>query len=429
MDAPATTAPATIAADTPATPRRRRRLLKTLLILSAVLVVLGVVGRLIMPTAVEWYVNRTLQQSILYRGTIGDIDIHLYRGAYSIRDVQISKVTGNMPVPLFEAERVDLAIEWASLWHGNVVGVVQVEKPQINFVDGADDGGGDGGDGSGQTGAGGPWLAIIRDLFPFKINSVVVHDGSVHFRTYRDDVPVNVYLSQFNMRLDNLTNIREEAKPLITTVHATALAMDQAEFETRLQIDPFSYNPTFHMTARLMNLDVRKLNDLTRTYGKFDFERGWLDLVIEVDAKEGALDGYVKPLFRNLHVVDLERDIREDDPFEFFVELLVGGVENVLKNQPRDQFATVIPFSGNTAAPQTDFLATIGNVLRNAFVRAYLPRFQGADQSPAGGLTFAPARIISPADFSADSSTDSKDQTIAPEPADAGPAQSNVDPQ
>jgi len=36
------------------------------------------------------------------------------------------------------------------------------------------------------------WLEMIRDLFPFKINSAIVQDGSVHFRTYQGQQPVDV---------------------------------------------------------------------------------------------------------------------------------------------------------------------------------------------------------------------------------------------
>src|SRR6185369_12859262 len=100
-------------------------------------------------------------------------------------------------------------------------------------------------------------------------------------------------------------------------------------------------------------------------------KRGWFDLVIEVDAKEGQVAGYVKPLFRNLKLFSLRQDIKEDDVPRFFWQAILGVAAAVFKNQPRDQFGTLIPFRGDASAPNTDVLATIGNVLRNAFIRAY----------------------------------------------------------
>jgi hypothetical protein len=126
---------------------------------------------------------------------------------------------------------------------------------------------------------------------------------------------------------------------------------------------------------RLVGLDVTKINDLAMDYGNFDFQRGWFDLVVEADSKEGRLSGYAKPLFRDLKVFSLKEDLR-GNPFQALWQALVGATTVVFKNQPRDQFGTLIPFSGDTSGTTPDLLATIGNVLRNAFVRAYLPRLE-----------------------------------------------------
>src|ERR1041385_7761803 len=205
---------------------------------------------------------------------------------------------------------------------------------------------------------------MIRDLFPFQINSAVIREGSVHFRAFQSQKPVDVYLSHLNASIDDLGNIRDQTNPMVTTVQASAVAMDQAKLDCKMTLDPFSYRPTFHLAVRLLGLDVTKLNDLALTYGKFDFKRGWLDLVVETDSKEGELVGYIKPLFRNLKVFSLAQDLKEDNVLQFFWQALVGVTTTLLKNQPRDQFGTLIPFSGNASgATTTDILSTIGNVL------------------------------------------------------------------
>src|SRR5260370_12346959 len=117
---------------------------------------------------------------------------------------------------------------------------------------------------------------------------------------------------------------------MVTKVQATALAMDQATLQCKMTLDPFSYRPTFHVAVRLLGLDVTKLNDLALTYGKFDFKRGWFDLVIETDSKEGEITGYVKPLFRNLKIFILKEDISEDNVLQFFWHTLFSGLTPVL---------------------------------------------------------------------------------------------------
>src|SRR6476646_1847555 len=156
-------------------PKAKKRHWRRWLFVLLILIVFVGVGRAIMPWAVRNYVNRTLDRNPLYSGTIGPVQIHLWRGAYSIQNVQLNKTTGNVPVPLFAAKRLDFALEWKSLLHHKIVGRVLIDQPELNYVDAPT------GDET-QTGTGGPWLQMIRDLFPFKINSAVIRNGSVHFR-------------------------------------------------------------------------------------------------------------------------------------------------------------------------------------------------------------------------------------------------------
>jgi hypothetical protein len=353
-----------------------------------VLIVLGGIGRAMLPSLVRDYVNRTLDRNPLYAGTVGEVQIHLWRGAYSILDVRISKTSGNVPVPFFAAQRVDFAVEWNALLHRKVVARVLMDHPEINFVVAPS--------GETQTGAEGPWLQMIRELSPFKINSTLIKNGAIHFRAYTTEKPVDVYLSQVEGSIDNLGNIRDESTPLLSTVQARALVMDQAKVEYKMTLDPFSYHPTFHMATRLLGLDVTKINDFALAYGKFDFKRGWFDLVVETDAKEGQLTGYAKPLFRNLKVFSLTEDLKEDNVLQFFWQALVGAATSLFKNHSRDQFGTLIPFSGDlSGATSADILATVGNVLRNAFIRAYLPRLESGQES-IDGLKFQPPEISDP---------------------------------
>ena len=358
------------------------------IVLLALVLVLGV-GRAFLPKLVRDYVNRTLDRNPLYDGNIGKVQIHLWRGAYSVEDVRINKTTGDVPVPFFSASRVDFALEWKALLQRRVVGHILMNQPELNFVDAPTDG-------ETQTGGSSQWLQLIKDLFPFKINSAVIKGGSIHFRAYQTIKPVDVYISQLEATVDNLGNIRDETNPLASTVQATGLVMDQAKFEYKMTLDPLSYRPTFHLALRLLGLDVTKINDLALAYGKFDFKRGWFDLVVETDSKEGQIAGYAKPLFRDLQVFSLGEDLKEKNVLEFFWQALVGGVASLFKNHSRDQFGTLIPFSGDaTGTTTTDIFATLGNILRNAFVRAYLPRLEGGQES-VGGLTFQPPQISDP---------------------------------
>ena len=185
--------------------KKKRHWFRKFSIAFLVLAFLLIMARAAMPVYVRWYVNRTIDKNPLYDGQIGEIDIHLYRGAYSIHDIRLIKTTGTVPVPLFSSKRLDLALEWKELLHGKIVGRVVMDQPELNFVDSGDES-------QSQTGAGGPWLDMLRELTPFKLNALFIKQGSIHFRAFDRDPPVDVYLSHLDASLENLTNVRDETR-------------------------------------------------------------------------------------------------------------------------------------------------------------------------------------------------------------------------
>jgi hypothetical protein len=85
------------APESDAKPKRKRRWLRRIGVALGVLLVLLVAVRLAMPAGIKWYVNRVIDRDPLYDGRIGDIDVHLWRGAYTINDIRLNKVTGKRP--------------------------------------------------------------------------------------------------------------------------------------------------------------------------------------------------------------------------------------------------------------------------------------------------------------------------------------------
>ncbi|MBS0189122.1 MAG: DUF748 domain-containing protein [Planctomycetes bacterium] len=350
-------------------PRARSRRWRWILGIVGMLVAGLIVVRLALPGIIRRYVNDVLSRSPDFDGSIEAIDVHLWRGAYSIRGIRIIKTTGRVPVPFFESKELDLHMDWRSLIHGKFRGSMRLDEPRLNFVMGRSRQ-------ESQTGVDQPWLSMLNDLFPFQLDRVTVDGGEVHFHTFHTSPKVNVYLSDIAATVENLTNASGSLDPLIATVRATGTAMHSGRFELELALDPVSHRPNFDLATRLLDLDVRKLNDLARAFGGFDFEEGRFDFVIEAATKDGFLNGYAKPLFRDAIVLG-PRDLREESPFRAGWEAIVGAVGAILSNQERRQFGTRFTLVGEFDDPQTSTLEVIGNVLRNAFIRAYLPNIEG----------------------------------------------------
>jgi hypothetical protein len=96
-----------------------------------------------------------------------------------------------------------------------------------------------------------------------------------------------------------------------------------------------------------------------------------------LQVKNGALSGYVKPLFKDVDVYDARQD-KDKNIFQQLYESVVGGISWLLENPPRDEVATVTTVSGKLENPRMSTLETIGGLIQNAFFKAILPGFHKA---------------------------------------------------
>jgi hypothetical protein len=343
-------------------PGRKRGLL--VIIALVVIVVIGL--RVALPFIVQRYVNNKLDESPEYAGQVGDIDIALIRGAYSIDNVEIVKTEGEVPVPLFAAREVEFSLLWKALLHGAVVGEAELYEPVINIVDSEDEA-------NKQTGKDGKFVAIADDLFPLLIDQIQIHDGQLHFQNFDIEPPVDIYLTDVQGVARNLSNSQALTDSPVGHIEITALAMDESELAITAAVDSSREKPTFDLNLKLLSLPLSNLDNFIKTYAPFDIEAGTIDVVTELAARDGVLEGYVKPIIYHLEVFKWSEDIEEDNdnPFKALWEGLVGAIAELLENQPRDQLATSIPLEGDISSPDTSMLVAVINILRNAFVEAF----------------------------------------------------------
>ena len=94
---------------------------KRLVAIGVVLLLGLLAARVAAPVWVEQRINQAIAEAEGLRGNIGEVDLHLYRGAYRIRDIQLYSVNGVEVEPLISIARVELSILWSALIDGEVV--------------------------------------------------------------------------------------------------------------------------------------------------------------------------------------------------------------------------------------------------------------------------------------------------------------------
>ena len=179
-----------------------------------------------------------------------------------------------------------------------------------------------------------------------------------------------VYLAPLTVRIEDYSN-GFAAGPAKVTLKGKFMGAGDATAAATFRAD--ANGPDFDVKGQIENTPMVRMNDLFRSYGKFDVVAGTFSFYTELKVAHGRIDGYVKPLFQDMKVYDKRQDA-EKSLFRKLYEKLVGGIAGLLENR-RKEVATQADISGPVENPNASTLQVIGRLIENAFFRAILPGF------------------------------------------------------
>lgn len=337
--------------------------MKTLSSLLSVIVIL-LIARLALPTILHNYAEYRLNQIPDYQARIGHINVQLWRGSYAIHNIRLNKLNKNIPVPFFSANTVSLQLQWSALLHGKLAGQITIEHPSLNFVtdpQGKNE----------QLTIDQQWQEAVKALSPVNFNRIIINHGQIHYRSFTGDPPFNIYLNNVNVLMDNLQAVQKTAEKLSAGIKATGYGMDGSLVQLNVKLDPLAAQPTFKLNASIENMTIPAANDFLHHYTKLDIKQGYFSLYVEAAAAKGKITGYVKPMIKDLQVIDPKA---KTNPLKTIYKGAVQVVANILENPEQHTVATKIPLKGKIDNPDTNIWSTIGNLLRHAFIQALLPQ-------------------------------------------------------
>lgn len=332
----------------------------------AILIGLGVALRLLLAPTLTYYVNKQLNATPGITGHIDTIDLHILRGRYVVKNIRLD-TAGKTPQALFAAKALAVDLSWRQLARGRVIGDVSLWQPAVTLVAPTQKA-----DTKAKPKAPN-WQAQVRRLLPIKVTELAIHDGRVRFRDPTQKPKIDLTVDAIQITATNLTNRDSLKDAMFAKVVGHAKPLGDGDLRLAMQIDPLAQAPTFSLKTTLTQVDLTKLNDFLLAYGKFDVNRGTFELYSEFAARDGNFKGYIKPMFRNLEVLNWEEEKDRDNKLLLFWKGIVGTVADVFKNAPHDQLATKIPIEGTFDDPDINVWDAVGSLLRNGFVRALVP--------------------------------------------------------
>jgi hypothetical protein len=197
--------------------------------------------------------------------------------------------------------------------------------------------------------------------------------GAVGFRNRAADPDYRVTLTGIDLDVRNFSNHFSEGP---ATARLRGRFMGSGATVVTATFRPETRGPDFDLAVAIEDTDLRRMNDLLRAYGKFDVTRGLFSFFAELTVKNRQVDGYVKPLFRDLQVYDRRQDA-EKGAFRKLYEKLVGGLAKLLENRtPRQEVATAATIEGRVGKADADTWEVVVRLIQNAFFQAILPGFE-----------------------------------------------------
>jgi hypothetical protein len=331
------------------------------IILLSVIAIL-IIFRLFLPLIVKNYVNKTLNRIPGYHGWVDDIDISLYRGAYVIDGLHLFKNGNNKP--MLDFPKTDISIEWRALFHGKIVSEIEMVHPVFNYYITANK------LSSKESPDADDWTKALHKLVPFKINRYTVEDGKFLYADIVESPDINLAIEKISLTATNLGNVVDKSKTLPSDVKVQAVSFGNGDLNITANMNLLKKIPDMDVNVSLKNSDVRALNSLSLATAGFDFEKGHFELYSEFAINNGYLKGYFKPMFNDIKIID-SLGKPNSSVLKRVWEGVITFLGFVLKNKPKDSFATKVPIEGDLNNPDIKLWKLITNTFRNGFITPF----------------------------------------------------------
>src|SRR6266436_6442240 len=212
-----------------------------------------------------------------------------------------------------------------------------------------------------------------------RINRVEVTKSTFALVNRAASPEYRVDLTDADLTVENLSNQRIEGA---SVARLKGRFMSSGNAQASLTLRPRKGGYDMQLSARVEDADMARMNNLVHNYGGFDVAAGEMSVYTELQVNNGAVTGYVKPLFREVKVGTPAGEPKPTLGRRLY-QGAVGLAAKILKNQPRREVATVVTISGRADQPVYNMWGAVGHLLQNAFIKAILPGFDPEQKAKA----------------------------------------------
>lgn len=202
-----------------------------------------------------------------------------------------------------------------------------------------------------------------------RAKEVRIVDGNIGWVDRSGDEPFRLFLADSDLTIENVTNHLTEGTAVATL---KGKFMGSGETAAKASFRAESGGPRLDLSVKIENTDMRSMNQLWERYANLQVDAGQFSFYSELNLKDRAIRGYVKPLFRAVDV----REQRERGVLHKVYQKAADVAAKILRNRPRREVATVTDISGSLDNPETSSWQAVQKLIQNAFFKAILPGFR-----------------------------------------------------
>lgn len=317
-------------------------MLRKVTIVFGVLIVLGIIIRAILPSALTALVNRQgSKQSPHFAIHINDIDFHILKGNYVVKGITgFMKSDGKQ---FFNIEKTITSVPWENIFQGEPVASVLVDRLHLTASDALLE------KAKAESERVKQLLAEQKKKDPEDEGKKKESPISIQaFRLTNSDVTIQDFMefkgeekrqvTDINMLVTNLT---PTASNQVSNINLRANIFGPAPLQTIGTVRINDVPPSWDMNTEMKNFDLPSLNPFIRDKLQAFIHKGKLNMYTEAVSIDGTINGYVKPFVSKMKM---------DTPpggFQFKgAAAATGGnlVKALLTDSEAKTLATEVPF-------------------------------------------------------------------------------------
>lgn len=334
---------------------------------------------------VEWRTRKALELfEPRYHVTFEDASLQPTKFNFALTGLKITRQSaGGEQLPYVQVGRAEVSVYGRELLHFHVVARIDVDQPRLNLISAKREA-------EEQLDPKIPDLAAkLEALLPLKVDRVQVRDAAMLFTDKTNEDFPQVWVHDVDLVLENLATRAALARGEPTTLALSGTLQDSGEISAFLTADPLAKGLFFAGRAKVTNFKLEELSRVMASESGLAASEGSLDLFAEVVCRAGKVRGGVKPVLKDLKVVQGKPGLGNK-----LKAWLADSAVKLLSDGDRAALATVVPIRGDLTSPDLQLWPAVAGVLRNAFVIGLTEGYAQLQQPDAEKKESVPEQLI-----------------------------------